>query len=183
VAFDPEGLLSTLPAIATTLLGFFAGETLRVPGDLAGKLKRLAAAGLILVGLGAATAPFEPVNKQLWTFSYVLVTGGLALGVLALCAWMIDVRGWRRGTRPAVVFGSNPLVVFVGSGLLARVLGLIRVGDPAGGSQSLQRALYAGLFEPAAGPVWGSLLHAVLHVGLWLAVAWWMWRRRIFVKI
>jgi predicted acyltransferase len=183
VAFDPEGLVSTLPAIVTTLLGFFAGEVLRARGDLAAKLRRLAVAGLVLIILGSATAPFEPVNKQLWTFSYVLITGGLALVVLTLCSWMIDVRGWRRGTRPAVVFGSNPLVVFVGSGLLARTLGLIEVAGTDGGTQSLQRAIYSGLLEPVAGPVWGSLLHALLHAGLWLAVAWWLWSRRIFVKV
>jgi predicted acyltransferase len=183
LAFDPEGLLSTLPAVVTTLLGFYAGEVLRVEGDLAAKLRRLAVAGLVLAGLGLVAAPFEPVNKQLWTFSYVLVTGGLALLVLAACSWMIDVRGWRRGTRPAVVFGSNPLVVFLGSGLLARTLGLIEVAGADGGTRSLQRAIYAGLLEPAAGPLGGSLLHALLHVGFWLAVAWWLWRRRIFLKV
>lgn len=183
LAFDPEGLVSTLPAIVTTLLGFFAGEVLRAGGDLVAKLRRLAVAGLVLVVLGLATTPFEPVNKQLWTFSYVLVTGGLALQVLAFSSWMIDVRGWRRGTRPAVVFGSNPLVVFVGSGLLARLLVLIEVAGADGGTRTLQRALYSGLFEPAAGPAWGSLLYALLHVGWWLAVAWWLWSRRIFLKV
>jgi len=183
LAFDPEGLLSTLPAAVTTLLGLFAGERLRRSGPRGAELVRLAAAGAVLAALGLAWSAVEPVNKQLWTVSYVLVTGGLALGTLALCSWAVDIRGWKAGVRPAVVFGSNPLVVFLGSGLLVRTLGMIRIPAAHGGSQSLQRALYAGLLEPAAGPVWGSFLHAVLHVGFWLAVSWWLYRRRIFVRI
>ena len=182
VAFDPEGLLSTLTATATTLLGFFTGEMLRREGSLPAKLRAMAIAGTGLVVAGLGLALLEPVNKQLWTTSYVVITAGLALLTLAACSWMVDLRGWKAGVRPAVVYGSNPLVVFLGSGLLVRILLLVKV--PADeGIRSLGRALYLGLFEPAAGPVWGSFFNAVVHVVLWLGVSWWLWRRRIFVKI
>jgi len=182
-AFESEGLLSTLPAILTTMLGFFTGEYLRMAGDLAPKLKRLAAAGCGLVAVGVAWAPIEPINKQLWTMSYVLVTGGLALAVLAFSSWVYDLRGWRRGTRPAVIFGSNPLVVFLGSGLLVRIMILIRIPQADGGSLTLQRTLYTKVFVPLAGDTWGSFLNAVVFTAFWLGVSWWLYRRRIFVKI
>lgn len=182
-AFDPEGLLSTLPAVVTVLLGFFVGELLRSDRPLGARLRRLALSGVGLAILGAVLAPVEPVNKQLWTVTYVLVTGGLAMMALAACSWLVDGRGWSAGVRPAVIFGSNPLVAFLGSGLLARILYLVRVPDPGGGEQSLQRAFYTGICEPLAGPLWGSFLHAVVHVLFWLAVSWVLWRRRWFVKV
>jgi predicted acyltransferase len=181
--FDPDGLLSTLPAVLTTLLGFLAGEHLRTSGDLAAKLKRLAAAGVGLVVAGVPLATLEPINKQMWSLSYVLLTGGLAMMVLAFSSWVYDLRGWRRGIKPAVIFGSNPLVVFLGSGLLVRTLGLIRIHQADGGTVTLQRALYLGVCVPVFGETWGSFLHAVLHTAFWLAVSWWLYHRRIFVKI
>jgi predicted acyltransferase len=181
--FDPEGLVSTLPAAATTMAGFFAGEFLRGPLSLPTKLTRLALAGtgLALAGLGAHRV--EPVNKQLWTVSYVLVTGGLALIVFALSSWMVDVRRWRRGTFPAVVFGSNPLVAFVGSGLLARILVLVQTTTSQGQATSLKRGLYDGFFSPLAGPVQGSLWYAIATVIFWFLVLWMLYRQRWFIKI
>ena len=108
---------------------------------------------------------------------------GLATLVLVLCLWMIDVRGWRRGTRPAVVFGLNPLVAFLGSGLLARVLALVRIDGGEGATVSLSRWLYTNLCLPVAGPTGGSLLYALANVGIWLAVLWWLERRGIRVKV
>ena len=109
----------------------------------------------------------------------MVLTAGLALLTLALSLWLIDVKGWRRATRPAVVFGSNPLVVFVGSGLLARTLSLLRVGD----GLSVHRWLFLHIFQPVGGDVNGSLLQALAHLGLWLAVLWWLYRRRLFVRL
>ncbi len=183
MAFDPEGLLSTLPAAVTTMLGFFTGEFLRRPLDLKTRLGKLALAGLLLAGAGLSLAMVEPVNKQLWTTSYVALTGSLAVLVLAFCIWLIDGKGWRRGIRPAVVFGRNPLVVFVGSGIMARVLYLIKVTGPDGNRASLKHALYQGFFDPLAGPLNGSLLYAVVFVGLWLALLWWMDFHDIHIKV
>jgi predicted acyltransferase len=183
VAFDPEGLVSTLPAAATTLAGYFAGRLLTGSRDLQVRLVTLTRWGAAGVLAGGAACFLEPVNKQLWTVTYVLVTGGLALMSLAGAVWMIDVRNWRVGTRPAVVFGSNPLVAFLGSGLLARILILVRFPDAEGGTRSLKSLLHADVFSAAAGPVGGSVLFAVFTVLLWLAILWVMYNRRVFVKI
>jgi predicted acyltransferase len=183
VAFDPEGLVSTLPAAATTMAGFFVGEYIRGPLALTLKLRRLALAGAGLAGIGLLTCPLEPVNKQLWTVSYVLLTGGLAMVTLAFSSWMIDVRKWRAGTKPAVVFGSNPLVAFVGSGILARVLILVQTVDAQGQATSLKRGMFEGFFIPLAGQVNGSLLFAVATVIFWLGILWILHWRKLFIKI
>lgn len=181
--FDPEGFLSTLPAIATTVSGWFAGRFVRDRRPERGPVARLAAAGALAAGLGLLLGRWEPVNKQLWSSSYTLLTSGLAAVALAACWGLVDGRGWRRGAFPAIVFGSNPLVVFVGSGLLARTLALVRIGSGDGGTTSVQRWLYLNLFQPAAGDLNGSLLHAVAHVLFWLAITGWLYRRRLFLKI
>ncbi len=183
VAFDPEGLVSTLPAAATTMAGFFVGEYIRGPLSLAQKLRRLALAGAGLAAIGLFTCPLEPVNKKLWTVSYVLLTGGLAMVTLAFSSWMIDVRKWRAGTKPAVVFGSNPLVAFVGSGILVRVLILVKTVDAQGKATSLQHGMYEGFFVPLAGQVNGSLLYALATVIFWLGILWILHWRKLFVKI
>ena len=177
---DPEGLVSTLTAAVTTLAGLLVGRRLRTA---ARPLPGLFAAGAAATAAGLLLAFVEPVNKQLWTVSYTVLTAGLATLTLALSSWIIDLRGWRRGTRWAVVYGSNPLVAFVGSGLLARVLLLVRVGDGSGGTVPLQRWLYTSVCASLAGPMGGSLLHAVAHMLLWLGVLWLLHRRRIYVKI
>jgi len=183
VSFDPEGLVSTLPAAVTTMVGFFTGEYIRGSLPLAAKLRRLGLVGSGLAAVGLLICRWEPVNKQLWTVSYVLVTGGLAMVTLAFSSWMIDVRKWRTGTLPAVVFGSNPLVAFVGSGILARTLVLVQTVDDQGQSLSLKRSLYEGFFVPLAGPVNGSFLFAVTTVIFWLCILWILHRRGLFIKI
>ncbi len=180
MAFDPEGLISTLPAVATTLLGYLVGVRIRQ----AGAPNRRVATQLIGVGVvgtvaGLLLSRIEPINKQLWSSSYMFVTGGLATLCLVGCWWLIDGRGIRTWARPAIVFGSNPLIVFVGSGLLARTLVQLRVQD----NLSVQRWIYTRVFQPVGGDLNGSLLHAAAHVLLWLAITWWLYRRRLFLKI
>jgi predicted acyltransferase len=183
VAFDPEGLWSSLPAAVTTLLGYFAGLYLLGAESLTRKLRGFAAAGLALFLAGQLLHMVEPVNKQLWTVSYVVLTGGLALLTLAFSLWAIDMRGWRRGTLPAVVFGSNPLVAFVGSGLLARLLVMVRAPGSAGGSGTLKHWLHGHLFASWASPQVASALFAVGQVLLWLGLLWVLYRRKVFIKI
>lgn len=183
VPFDPEGLLSTLTAAVTTLAGYRVGRFLLPAGeDLKGRIGPLARTGAALALAGLLLGRFEPINKQLWSFSYTLLTAGLAMVCLAATIRLVDIHRGRRWARPFVVYGSNPLVVFVGSGLLARTLGRMRVGD-AEQAPSVQRWLYLHVFQPLGGEVNGSLLQAVAHAGLWLAILWWLYRRRIFLKI
>ncbi|MGC2745761.1 MAG: DUF5009 domain-containing protein, partial [Candidatus Angelobacter sp.] len=110
--FDPEGLLSTLPAIATTLLGTLAGEFLRGTASLSRKLRGLALAGVLGVAAGYAWHPWFPISKPLWTSSYVLFTAGAACLLLALCWWLIEMRGWRAWSRPFLWLGSNAILAY-----------------------------------------------------------------------
>lgn len=173
--WDPEGLLSTLPAIATCLLGGFTGEWLRRQSPSARIALRLASAGGLLLTLGWFWSLWFPINKNLWTSSYVIFTAGAALLGLAGCYWLIEVRGRERWALPAYVFGANPLTVFVASGLMARILGRIAIGEGEA-AVSLQRWVYQEGFASWAGPLRGSLAYAIAFVLLWLLLMWPMYR-------
>lgn len=181
---DPEGILSTLPAIVSALAGIFAGEWLLAERRTGVRLAGLALAGLLAGAGGLALASLFPINKNLWSPTYVLFTSGFALLLLALCYWAIDLRGWQRWAEPFRIFGSNAILVYVGSGLLARTLWAIRWSGGAGEEPvRLQQWLYATLYEPALPDYWASLAWASTHVALWLAVAAWLDRKRIYLKI
>lgn len=180
--FDPEGILSTLPAVATCLVGTFAGERLlanRAPADRTVGLFLLGAA-LIVAGL--AWDPWFPINKGLWSSSYVLLTGGIACQALAACYWIIDVLGQERWARPAYVYGTNALFAFVVSGLVARGMSLWRVDGP-GGSVSLKDWVFATALAPSLGPMVGSLAFALGNVLLVFLLTSVLYRRRIFLKL
>src|SRR5207249_4217517 len=124
--YDPEGILSTMGALATTLFGVFAGNWLRCANRTQfEKVAGLFVAGMCCIVIGWAWNPFFPINKGLWTSSYVFFTGGMALQLLAFCYWLIDIKNYRAWARPFVVFGVNAIVLFVGTGVMARLMGLI----------------------------------------------------------
>src|SRR5919112_5710425 len=127
--YDPEGLLSTIPAVSTTLFGILTGHWLRAERTRYEKVVGMFVAGAVCVVLGWAWNPFFPINKALWTSSYVLFTGGLALEFLALCYWVIDIQGYRRWAKPFEVFGLNAIALYVVADLIAALLGEIKVGE------------------------------------------------------
>jgi predicted acyltransferase len=175
--YDPEGLLSTLPAIATTLLGVLIGHWLRSVRDA-----RVIACGLVLGGviatvLGTVWGTVFPLNKALWTSSYAVLTAGLALVVFALCYWTIEIRRWRRWATPFVVLGVNALLLFFLSTLLARVLTLVHVG---GGT--LQQAIFERVFASWASPINASLAYAVTYVVAWWVVMWLLYRAGVRLR-
>ena len=180
--FDPEGLLSTVPAVATCLLGTFAGERIladRAPGD---RTTGLLLMGAALIVAGLAWSAWFPINKSLWSSSYVLFTGGIACQALAACYWAIDVRGRDGWARPTYVFGTNALFAFVLSGLVARGLLLWRVGPP-GGTVPVKQWLFEQVLLPAAGPMNGSLLFALANVALIFALTAVLYRRGVFIRL
>lgn len=183
VPFEPEGLLTTLTATVTVLLGYAGGRVLAGGGPLAARLRLLSGGGAAAFAAGLLLALVEPVNKQLWTTSYTVLTTGLAALVLAACVWLVDGRGLRRGLAPAVVFGLNPLVAFLGSGLLARIMALVRIDGGDGAAVSLRHAVYTGLCRPLAGDTGGSLLYALLNVAVWLGVLLVLERRGVRIRI
>jgi predicted acyltransferase len=181
--YDPEGLLSTVPAVATTLLGCVAGLWLTAPVPQSRKVTGLAAAGVSGVLVGYAWNAVFPINKALWTSSYVALTAGLALLLLALCYWVIDVRGWRAWTRPFVILGSNAITLYVLSGLLVDTLGIVRVPRPEGQPVAASTWIYSHLFAPMASPYNASLLYACAHLAVLFVVLAWMYRRKIFLRV
>jgi predicted acyltransferase len=180
--FDPEGLLSTIPAIATTLMGVLAGQWQRFRKSEYERVAGWFVAGFVCMVIGWAWNPFFPMNKSLWTSSYVLFTGGLALQFLALCYWLVDIKKYRIWAWPFVVFGVNALVLFVASGIVARLLGLIKVPSDSG-SISLQSWVFRNLFLSWLPPYRASLAYAVVFILVWLGLMWILYRRKIFVRV
>jgi predicted acyltransferase len=181
--WDPEGLLSTLPAVGTVLLGVLAGGWLRGARPAARTTLGLAAAGAVAVAAGWAWGLAFPINKNLWTSSYALFTAGLAAVMLAACYWVVDVRAYRRWAHPFHLFGVNAIAAFFLSSLGARVLVVVRWTDDAGATVTLKGFLYSGMFEPLASPRNASLLFALAYVGFWLGAMALMHRRRIYLKV
>jgi predicted acyltransferase len=175
--YDPEGILSTVPAIATTLLGVLTGrwvESARPVRTIAGGL---AVAGAISTALGAAWGVWFPLNKALWTSSYAVLTAGLALLLFAVCYWAVEIRQWRQWARPFVVLGVNALALFFLSTLTAIVLVLIHVGD-----STLQRLLFQRVFAPWAAPVNASLAYALAYLLVWWGAMWMLYRAGVRVR-
>ncbi len=179
--WDPEGLLGTLPATATALLGALTGHWLRSGRERRELSGRMFVAGFGLMLAGVVWHPLFPINKSLWTSSYVLFTAGAALELFSVCFWLIDVEGVRRWARPALAFGMNPLFIYAGSFLAEDLLSL-DFATPEG-PRSAQTWMYEHLFVPWAGPLNGSLAYAIVQVLFWYAVAELLYRKRIFVKV
>ena len=181
--YDPEGLLSTIPALATTLMGVLTGHWLRSKKSAHEKVAGLFVAGAICVAVGWAWNSFFPINKALWTSSYVLFTGGLALQFLALCYWIIDINGYRRWAKPFEIFGVNAIALYVVADLIAVFLGLINVTGSDGSKISLGSWIYENLFGSWASPANASLAFAITFVLVCLGLMWVLYRRKIIIKI
>ena len=181
--WDPEGLLSTIPAIATTLLGTLAGLCLATEWAPERKAGALMIGGAVAGAVGLAWGMTFPINKSLWTSSYAVFTAGCASLLLAACYWAIDIKGWRRWTTPLVILGVNAFTLFVASGLLVKTLALIRVAGPDGRDVAVSRWAYLNWFVPFAAPKNASLLYAIANLVLLFAVLAWMYRRRLFLRV
>ena len=176
--YDPEGLLSTLPALATTLFGVFAGLMLRSSLAPIAKVARLFVHGGLLVCGGFVWGWFFPINKPIWTSSYAVLTAGLAMCGLALCSWFFDVRDNPRTAKFFTIYGVNAIALYVGSGVLARTLAYVRVdGLP------LKQLIYGQLFGSWLPPYVASLAYALTWIGGWFLVLFWMYRRELFIKV
>jgi predicted acyltransferase len=113
----------------------------------------------------------------------VLFTGGLALQFLALCYWIIDIKGYRRWAKPFEIFGVNAIALYVGAGLMAELLGVIKVTGSGGTKLPLGSWIYENLFASWASPVNASLAFAIAFVLVWLGLMWILYRRKIFIKV
>jgi len=178
VPFDPEGLLSTLPAIVNTLAGYFAGRFVIEKGNTHETLAKLLLAGALALGVAMAWSGMLPFNKKLWTPSYALCCIAIDLMVLAWLVYVIDMRGQRRWAEFFEIFGRNTLFIY----LLAE-LGQIIMGRTHIGEYNSFDGFYFYVFRPLAGDKPGSLLYAVVYMLLCWAVAWWLDRRRIYIRL
>jgi predicted acyltransferase len=179
--WDPEGMLSTLPAIATCLLGMLSGQLITKVKSAAEKVAWLFFIGSVLILLGLAWDLIFPINKALWTSSYVLYTGGIAMQFLAALYWLVDVQGYKKWATPFVYYGTNAIFVFVASGILAKTL--LRIKVDAEGNISLWSYLYQHLFATWLPTKDASLLFALSLLALFLVILWQMYKRKIFIKV
>jgi predicted acyltransferase len=195
VVYDPEGILSTLGALATTLFGVLTGYLIRAKDRTPiEKVAHMFIAGLVCLMIGWGWNAWFPINKALWTSSYVFFTAGLALQILALCYWSIDIKGWKWWTKPFVIFGVNAIVLFVGTGMMARLMGmssgfmgrlsaLLHITKPDGSPTALQPFIYNQLFASWLSPNGASLAFAISFILLWLFLMWLLYRKNIIIKI
>jgi predicted acyltransferase len=181
--YDPEGILSTVPAVVTTLLGVFTGGWIRGARSPGATARGFLVAGLPGIAVGLLWGQWFPVNKALWTSSYVLFTAGAALVALAACYWLIEIKGSRWWTAPLVALGVNALAVFFLSTLLAILLTRIRVPIGGASSRPLQAVLFEGFFVPWAPATAASLAWAVANVLLWLLLVWPLFRKGVRLSV
>jgi predicted acyltransferase len=180
--WDPEGIVSTLPAIATCLFGILTGHLLRNKQSDTEKTAWLMVGGAGLMWLGLLMDLALPINKSLWTSSYSVFMAGLAMICFGVYYWLIDVQGWRAWAKPFAIFGMNAIAVFVLSGVIGRIMLAAKVSTGTDTSLTLQAWLFQKLFVPLASLINASLLWAFVYVLLLYLVAWAMYRKKWFVK-
>ena len=183
MTWDPEGFLSTLPAIASMLIGILAGEWLRSSRLAKRKVLGLAAAGFALLAAGQLLHPYFPINKNLWTSSFALFTGGFAMLALAICYWIVDVRVWRAWASPFLVFGMNAILAYVLAALVSEVSTDFEFSDSAGHDTTLHGWLYQRYFVPHFNPRNASLSFAIFFVAVIFLLLWPFYRRKLFLRI
>jgi predicted acyltransferase len=177
--FDPEGLLSTLPAAASVMFGVAAGAWVKNAAVSSRVTLGLVAAGLVCLLLGALWGLVLPINKQLWTSSYVVFTAGGSLVLLGLCYEVMEVRRWSWLGWPFQVMGVNAITLFFASGIVARLLSVVHAAD----GRSLQLWIFEELFVPWAGQVDGSLAFALATVLVWWLVLYGLYRRGVIIRL
>lgn len=181
--WDPEGLLSTVPAVGTTLIGVIAGWFISETSSPRQLVRGLLTWGLFGIALGLLASVWMPINKSLWTSSYVLFTGGLAAACLAICYWVCDTGdsiAVTRLTEPFVALGRNAILLFVLSGLIAKTLIYVKWPDP---STSLGSWIYRTAFVPIASPYVASLLFALANLAVLYALLAVLHRKRLYLTV
>jgi predicted acyltransferase len=179
VPFDPEGLLSTIPAIGTVLLGFMTGGLINRLGKTWKTVGWLAIIGVLLVGAGLIWNPFFPINKPIWTSSYVLYAGGIAMLILALMFMIVDIWNLKRWTGFFNTFGTNALFTYALAGIWTRTMLTVKIGDSS---------LYNWIFTHMCSPLFtsqkiASLMFAIIQVLLIWAVGYILYRKKIVIKL
>jgi predicted acyltransferase len=180
--WDPEGIFSTLPAISTTLFGVLTGQLLQKKVEPIEKVSLMLIYGNVAMGIGMAWHYLLPINKSLWTSSYAVFMSGLALVLLGISYYLIDIKGWRKGIKPFQIYGMNAITVFVLSGVVGRLLYLIKW--PHGDDMiTLKGWLMDSLFLPWLSPINASLVYALCFVFLSYLAMYYLYKKQIFIKV
>jgi predicted acyltransferase len=181
--WDPEGFLSTIPALATTMLGLLVAEHLRMNRTPKDKSTTLFLLGAVLIAIGALWNLSFPINKNLWTSSFVALTGGMAFIIFDLCYYMFDFKKHMFWAKPFIIFGLNSIVAYVSTEIMNLTLIYANVTLSDGTNVSLKSLIYEHLFASWAGPLNGSLLYGVAFLLFWLGLMAILYRRRVFIKV
>ncbi len=182
--FDPEGIFSTIPAVVTCLAGVLTGTWLKSKNPAAEKVGAIFFFGVVLTVIGWIWNFWFPINKYLWTSSYVVFTAGLALCFLGVCYWLIDIKNYRKWAKPFIIFGSNALALYFFSSIFARIINNIKWQTADGTATSVQQWIFQTFFSPlAASPFNASLIYSICYIFFWLFLMWILYRKRIFIKV
>jgi predicted acyltransferase len=181
--FDPEGILSTLPAIATTMFGVLTGHFLRSERTPEEKTAWMFIYGNALLFVGLLMDNWLPINKNLWTTSYSVFMAGMALNIFAFCYWLIDVKGHKKWAKPFQIYGLNAITMFALAGLIGRLTAIIKVTGPEGTPITFQSFYYNLLFAPVGDPMVASFLHSVAFMVALYLIAYAMYRFNVIIKV
>lgn len=182
--FDPEGLLSSIPAVATLLIGYFSGRFIDLSENTIKAIKKLLIVGALTVFVAYIWSFVFPINKPIWTSTYVLYTGGLAMVFLAFLLWIIDVQNFKKWATPFIHFGTNPLAIYVFSGVYVKtIIYLINIKNNQGELVAGYNYLFTDVFVPIAGNMNGSLLFAFVHIVFFWLITYTLYKKKIFIKI
>jgi predicted acyltransferase len=182
-AYDPEGILSTIPAIGTTLFGVLTGHWLRSSRSIADKAVGMFVTGLVLLVSGQILNIYIPINKGIWTSSYAVFMAGMAMVCLAVSCWLIDVKGHTKAATPFVIFGMNAITAYVFSELLSKAIRAVEVTLADGRKISLKRYIFNGVYAPWGTGKFASMIFAWNVVFITFLLVWWMWRKQWFLKV
>jgi len=181
---DPEGLLSDLPAIGTALMGVLAGLWLKSSRTVGRKTAGLALASLCSLAAGYLWSMEFPLNKNMWTSSFVLVAGGYSLALLAFCYFTIEQMNWRKGwTRPWLIFGSNAIAAYMFSELVPGIIDAIRLKDSAGRPVDLNAVIFRNSFAHIPNPHLAAFAYSVSFAAFCFIPVWILYRKKIFLKV
>ncbi|MGO8942089.1 MAG: acyltransferase family protein [Syntrophobacteraceae bacterium] len=182
-AWDPEGIVSTIPAIATTLFGVLTGQWLRSSLPERKKVAAMACAGVVLLIAGYILDLWLPINKSIWTSTFSIFMAGLALICLAFFHWLIDIEQFSRWAKPCIILGLNPITVYVLSEVFDTTLRILNLPMALARDIDCQAYLFKSLCTPIANSETASLLYGLLTLLFMYLIAWIMWRKRFFIKI
>jgi len=181
--WDPEGIISTIPAISTTLFGVLTGHLIMSKKEPFEKTTLMLVAGNILIMVGLVWSQWLPINKSLWTSSYAVFSSGMGMVTLGISYWLIDIKKWKFGVKPFVAYGLNAITVFVFSGIIGRLLYLIKWESSTGNEITLKNWIFETFLLSWLSPINASLSFAIGFIIVSYLLVYVLYKRKIFIKI